>query len=310
MSSILYPVRMRNLVKAIPVERSGPIHLDPRVRTYARDLLEAYGEEVILQVDRVRRRAGADLLHDLRVASRRLQEALALLAPILPRRAQKRAYRRAKSIRRSVEDLRNTDVMVDLASDLLAMLPHPERVDVQPFLLRLQNQATELRRRTVKNPNGVPSIRRRMKRLLRGLPPVEPQYVRKIGENFRAVRAHRVVEAMRRASQGGPEAMHRLRIALKHYRYTVEILEKGGFNGMKAVLRETRKLQTELGRLHDQDILMAMLRRERKVPESRRLLAKLRTERKLQLQKTRDLLAQSRELLASLNARPAARRTA
>lgn len=310
MAQVIYPFRMRNSVKAMPVERAEPDVLDPRLRTFARDLLEAYGEEVILQVDRARRRAGGDTLHDLRVASRRLQEALALFEPLLPRRPRKRAYQRTKRIRRSVEDLRDADVMVNLAADLFSMLPPPEKEDVQPYLLRLQNEAAELRRRTVGRRHKIPGIRKRMQALLSELRPVEPPYLRKLGATFREARARRVREAQRGSASGGPEAMHRLRIAVKHYRYTLEILEKAGLNGMKKVVKEARKLQTELGRLHDQDVLMALLRKERRFPESRRLLANLRRERKIQLQKARALLANSRELHASLSTGTSARPTA
>src|SRR5262245_35387608 len=72
------------------------------------------------------RRAGAvvrgdpDSIHGVRVATRRLQEALDLFAPILPERERERLRRRARRVRRNLAALRDADVAADLATSLPA----------------------------------------------------------------------------------------------------------------------------------------------------------------------------------------------
>ncbi len=69
-------------------------------------------------------RGGADMdaVHDMRVASRRLREAMRLLAPLYPQRAFRTWYRRVRRITRALGPVRDSDVFIDefsrLGSDL------------------------------------------------------------------------------------------------------------------------------------------------------------------------------------------------
>lgn len=64
--------------------------------------------------------AGADMdaVHDMRVASRRLREAMRLLAPLYPRRAFRAWYRRVRRITRALGPVRDSDVFIDEFSRL------------------------------------------------------------------------------------------------------------------------------------------------------------------------------------------------
>ncbi len=60
-------------------------------------------------------RGGADMdaVHDMRVASRRLREAMRLLEPLYPRKAYRSWYRRVRTITRALGPVRDSDVFID-----------------------------------------------------------------------------------------------------------------------------------------------------------------------------------------------------
>jgi CHAD domain-containing protein len=69
-------------------------------------------------------RGGADMdaVHDMRVASRRLREAMRLLGPLYPSRASRTWYRRIRSITRALGPVRDSDVFIDSFGALVAEL--------------------------------------------------------------------------------------------------------------------------------------------------------------------------------------------
>jgi CHAD domain-containing protein len=273
-----------------------------RERLLCHKLLEPYCREIIRQRSRVQRGAGVDPVHELRVASRRLQEALDFLAPYLPEGPRKKLHRRARRIRRSLGELRNADVMVELASDLMRRLSPAERTVLRPFLSRLQTEAAGLRRRAIhRRAPPVPGVRKRIERLLKDLPNSSVKTLDSRGDEFLSERIHELSKEVEGARRDGPTAMHRLRIAVKRYRYALEFLERAGRKELSGAIQETRRLQGELGLLHDLDVLLEILRKERPSPATRRLELRLRTERKNQIDKTRGVLADSQDLLARLS---------
>jgi len=275
---------------------------DRNERPLCRKLLEPYCREVMRQRNRVRRGAGARPVHELRVASRRLQEALEFLAPYLPEGPRRKLYRRARRVRRSLGELRNADVMVELATDVMRRLTASERTVLRPFLSRLQAEAAGLRRLAIhRRIVPVPGVRKRIGRLLKNLRDSSADSLDSRGEEILSERIRELQAALSNVGPGGPTAMHRLRITVKRYRYALEFLERAGRKELQASIRETRRLQGELGHLHDLDVLLEILRREKPTPATRRLALRLRAERKSQLGKTRTVLGASRDLQARLS---------
>jgi CHAD domain-containing protein len=253
------------------------------------------------QRNRVRRGAGPRPVHELRVASRRLQEALEFLAPYLPEGPRRKLYRRARRVRRFLGELRNADVMVELATDMMRRLTPSERTVLRPFLSRLQAEAAGLRRLAIhRRVVPVPGVRKRIGRLLKNLRDSSADSLDSRGEQILSERIRQLGTALGDAEQGEPTAMHRLRITVKRYRYALEFLERAGRKELKGAIQGTRKLQSELGHLHDLDVLLEILRRETPTPATRRLALRLRAERKIQLGKTRAILGDSRDLQARL----------
>jgi len=280
---------------ALPPARNGE-------RMLCRKLLEPYCREIIRQRNRVRRGAGVAPVHELRVASRRLQEALDFLTPWLPQGPRRKLHRRARRIRRTLGELRNADVMVELAEDLMRRLSAPQRAVLRPFLARLRSEAAGLRRRAIhRRGPPVPGVRKRIGRLLKDLPKSSAETLDDRGDEILSERIRDVSTALKAARRDSATAMHRLRIAVKRYRYALEFLERAGRKELQDAIQETRNLQTELGHLHDLDVLLEILRKERATPAIRSLGLRLDSERKDQLAKTHGVLADSRDLLARLS---------
>src|SRR5262245_59524621 len=84
---------------------------------YARRTLKivgARGRDVLKARRCVQRRGDGEAIHDLRVATRRLQAALEFAGDRLPERPRQRLERRARSLRRSLGEVRNARVLLGL----------------------------------------------------------------------------------------------------------------------------------------------------------------------------------------------------
>lgn len=81
--------------------------------TAAPALLLAKAEPLFRLEEAARGGADMDAVHDMRVASRRLREAMRLLAPIYPGREFRTWYRRVRDITRMLGPVRDADVFID-----------------------------------------------------------------------------------------------------------------------------------------------------------------------------------------------------
>ena len=76
-------------------------------------LLLAKAEPLFALEEAARSGADADAVHDMRVASRRLREAMRLLEPLYPRREFRAWYRRVRGITRALGPVRDSDVFIE-----------------------------------------------------------------------------------------------------------------------------------------------------------------------------------------------------
>jgi len=88
-----------------------------------------------------------------------------------------------------------------------------------------------------------------------------------------------VRQALPGARTGDAEVLHRLRIAIKRYRYAMEIVDESGLGKVRPAIREARALQADLGNLHDLDVLIGLVRRSGGTGGRTALLARLLQER-------------------------------
>ena len=80
--------------------------------------------------------------------------------------------------------------------------------------------------------------------------------------------------------EGEIEAQHRLRIAVKHFRYRAEILSPLLGSGFRPLHAKLKGYQDELGKMHDLDVFAALLAEEPPGPGRDEALAAIAAERR------------------------------
>jgi CHAD domain-containing protein len=210
-------------------------------------------------------RAGEDIeaLHDMRVASRRLREALESFHFCFPPKIYTRLYERVRLVTRSLGQARNADVASTYFSELLSQSQDlVEQIALQDILRRQVKRQHKARTKMQKNLNKVqPSLlltqfEKTFDKLAqrpgrqRG-----PRTALRLAQNLLAQRLREVFTRRRLITgEGDIEGMHNLRIALKKLRYTLEIFDFTAAEHAQDNLRLLKKLQTVIGDLHDCDV--------------------------------------------------------
>jgi len=219
-----------------------------------------------------------DAIHDMRVASRRLQQILDLIFPIpLPREAR-RLRRKIRRCRQALGDARNCDVLLALAQRRLARRRGSDREAWTAVEKYLQECRTESFARSIRKLSklNLAVFYMRTKALLDRLvpkadhghtaqPSAHPEGV--VLEPFPV----RMAQALRgswndfqkqvAASHSEPSAasIHAARIAAKRLRYLLELVSQFGVPGSSQALAWLRKIQQHLGDWHDMEVLEEMI---------------------------------------------------
>ncbi len=211
-------------------------------------------------------------IHDLRVASRRFREGLDLLAPCYPAKSLDRVSRRVKGVTRLLGDVRNTDEAISYFSSLAGKLDGPA-VDVLATLrdsLCQEREHEAERLRSALDSLSVKVLRPSFEKslnnpLLFSLPQggIDPfatigSFARQaLDERLRLVR-----ELLPKArNEADCAAQHQLRIAIKHFRYRLELLSFLMGRGAAEAIANLKQYQDLTGWLHDRDVFADLVRR-------------------------------------------------
>ncbi|HUZ47275.1 MAG TPA: CHAD domain-containing protein [Terriglobia bacterium] len=205
-------------------------------------------------------------IHDLRVATRRLQQALDLMFPS-PRPGEIRKLRkRLKRCRSALSEVRNCDVLLERVDSSLArkrMSRRQARSAIRDYLVirRAARLEKALHKLTAAN---LSEVYVRMKEfLLRGGEAsaaggnegpqnlTARQFHALVGENLKGVWGTLDEQIARSRRKPQAAVLHRVRIAAKRLRYLVEILHAFEVSGSAEVLVWLRGLQKHLGNWHD-----------------------------------------------------------
>ncbi len=203
----------------------------------------------------------AEVIHDLRVAARRL--ALALEVAEVP--SARRARRLVRKLGRRLGSLRDADVAIDTAVDLASRLEPRVRARLAPFVAEL------VAARQAAGRSARPALGRKLYRAVdAAVRQVRRELGRQVGDPPRTPRREawnevarllaRFAAAVRNPAleQGDPRELHALRLAIKRLRYAVAIVEPLLGRPARRADRELGRLQTSLGHHHD---LWNLLRR-------------------------------------------------
>src|SRR5262245_60192402 len=124
-------------------------------------VIDRRGKDVLRARRRVLRKSDMKGIHDLRVATRRLQAGLGVLASALPVKERRRLERRARALRRCLGDRRNAAVLLKILSRLGDLGPS-ENSFVARLTRRLDGDAPQ-----AEGAIDLPGIRKRVRAVLR-----------------------------------------------------------------------------------------------------------------------------------------------
>ncbi|CAG0984932.1 hypothetical protein GEOBC_02039 [Geobacteraceae bacterium] len=216
-------------------------------------------------------------IHDLRVSSRRLREGCALFAPVYSANLSG-VGRRVRKVTRLLGALRNTDEALLFFRKLAAALPEPcgeglgvliARQDVlrenerQRLAERFKNLDSGKTRSAFTLTMARPFVFPRPDLAVDPFTPLGSFAAAALEQRF----THLLALVPAACREGEAAAQHTLRIAVKHYRYRIEILSFLIATGYEDIHAAVKAYQECLGTMHDLDVFSEMVRREGLSPE-------------------------------------------
>ena len=234
----------------------------------ARHFLRQRADDFCLQLTRARESFDPEAIHDLRVSSRRLREGLSLFSDCFRKRRFAPIRKELKGLTDMLGAIRNCD------EALLFFSPLAEKCDSSASKTVLTIVATLLEQRVVEQRN----LKRELKKIDPGsllgridatcsnprifksaadmlFQPVATCILQAV-----AVREKTILELL-------PEALveenvadqHRLRVAVKRFRYRMEFLAPFAGSNYKTVYSTVKEYQEILGHMHDLDVFSDLL---------------------------------------------------
>jgi CHAD domain-containing protein len=233
-----------------------------------RELLAAHAEKFFSEWEKATESYEEEDVHDFRVASRRLREALALFSPGLPPKKTKRVAKQVKKVTRILGNLRNTDEAFLFFSKLAPKERSKSADELDELLSALRREREEAHSQLKQDMAAIdPAPLRQELQALQDRPNL---FANSASDPFAAFsffaagaimdRGEPIAELLAQAlHEDDGAAQHRLRIAIKKLRYRVEITEpliRSGYDEMREVLKG---YQDVLGKLHDVDVFREMV---------------------------------------------------
>jgi CHAD domain-containing protein len=221
-------------------------------------------------------------IHDLRVATRRLQQVIDLIYPS-PRAGEvRKLYRGLRRCRRSLSEVRNYDVLLKRVQEILARKRTARREAwevIGEYLKELRAARLEKSLRKLAKAN-LSDIYIRLKEHLPAKGGSEykdgitnsnggrqdltlGQFYQRISDALSSAWAEFEKEVAQSRHDHSPAVLHRTRIAAKRVRYLIEVIQAFDVPGSKEALIWLRSLQGQLGDWHDlvvfEDAVIAMI---------------------------------------------------
>jgi CHAD domain-containing protein len=196
-------------------------------------------------------------VHQARVASRRLREAVPVLATGLKGSKAGKATRKIRRLTRALGTVRELDVTLSLL-DELAVAPDVARTaveDVRACVVQERDARREVMLKRLSRVDG-DNLARRLGQVGDALEKATDEPWRRVLGARLLQRSKRLLSAMDAAGQMySPERLHDVRIAAKKLRYGLELASGSGIAQAAAHVRTIKRTQDVLGKLHDLQVL-------------------------------------------------------
>jgi CHAD domain-containing protein len=205
-----------------------------------------------------RQEPSEESVHDLRVASRRLLSMTELIRAVMPMPKLKALRKYLKTLLDSFDDLHDTQIMLVMLEEILE-----EHCEIEPFVVALEKREKRYLREVEKDVDGISlaSLQRKVTPV-QGELAVCSQSSIQLREHMFSVVDEAYALAQTRASALRVEevaTVHRLRIALKKFRYLIEILSPEMVDYPKELMTQLRTYQTLMGDIQDIDVMLESL---------------------------------------------------
>lgn len=231
-------------------------------------VLQERGDDFFRLLTHDCKRLELEAVHDLRVSSRRLREGLSLFSPCFPKRHLTPLRSRLKKLTDSLGAIRNTDEALNFFAQLTVELDIPVNVAAGQLVLVLQAQRKEERAALKKKLKAISPTE------LRGLfsatcnhpiifnnkniDPLQPLAdFLKTAIAKRETPLHELYPLA--CDPANVTAQHRLRIAVKRFRYRMEFCSFLATAGYSDLYTQTKIFHDLLGQLHDLDVFSALV---------------------------------------------------
>lgn len=225
------------------------------LRDYALRQLDRYLDRFSTQVKAVLADPAPDPIHDLRVATRRLSQALRIFEDALPPGVPREIRSQMSAIRQEAGGIRDGDVMSELFHKLNLQRTH--RLFRTLAVNRLQQEQALRNSLSQLASAGCASVWRVA--LTAPVPHVHDSLAYARQHLSRA--SHKYFAAGRKlvAKPRTPAELHQFRILTKRFRYTLEMFAELYGPGLQVRLGKLRSVQETLGNLNDCVVASAML---------------------------------------------------
>jgi CHAD domain-containing protein len=198
-----------------------------------------------------------DGVHQARVTSRRLREAVPVLATGLEGSKAGKAQRKIRRLTRALGTVRELDVTLGLL-DGLARSPHLSRTAVEDVRAHVIAERDSRRAEMLKRLDrvNVEKLGRRLASVGEALDQATEEPWRKALGAQLLKRSRRLATAIEEAGRMyAPEGLHKVRIAAKKLRYGLELAADSGTKQAAPHVRSMKRAQEMLGKLHDLQVL-------------------------------------------------------
>lgn len=288
--------------RAMEIPSTAP---GPAMHTVIRDSLDERYGKFCAELANCRHTPSLDAVHDLRVSIRRLNAVLAKIEQFTPTIMVNQCARELKLLMKPLGKLRDVHVQVEWIMSTFPKIGP----GLNEYLKRLWSKERRLTKKiTAMLAEYAPAECAALHHDIMLLPVADDE------GKFLAAGCELLdnlfgaLDGMKGGASARDNAaqLHAMRIALKKYRYTVEILKPALGDGAGKLLKRMHALQTLLGDIHDFDVLIGKTakfsrEKERTVYETANMKNALRKLRRLRREMNAKLLGMLDAELASIS---------
>ena len=237
----------------------------------ARALLSERGDDFNRRLVTVLRTFDPEAIHDLRVSSRRMREGLVLFTPCYPAGDMARLVKRIRRVTRLLGEIRNRDEALLFFSSLRDQLDDCCRSDLALLVTVFQKERKKELRKLEAGLREIAAadLHDRYRQVINFPSLFAPaaggiDLFAPLGDFSKDALSSRLADVLQLVpdarEEGNIAAQHQLRIAVKHFRYRLEILSLLLDSSYKEFYGTVKEYQEVLGRMHDLDVFSAISR--------------------------------------------------